>query len=238
MTIYHHGDYHEMRQRRLATKKLVKEIKQERHWRFRKKGAREDVELANIFREFGIDYLNMPHQKAFQMVRDRMEIRRADSISTKAMDFLTDNFDAYVKSDGEGRSVIRFPVVESYNQEKGEEKPMRLYSQLAGKSGTTRKIVRGVYEALINEVKEQLEEQRFIRLPELVRLKISYRPAREKHRGINPFTKKKIWINARPASNKLRFAPAKSLKDYVRDEIEVVEPKKKLKVKKVKKHRR
>lgn len=228
-----YGTAKERKAQRLAANRANKEYRQARAYRLRFKGAKDDVEAANLFLQLGIDYLNTPKHLLAEMVMKNITGRRADSISTKAMEFLTDNYDARVVKDEEGRALIQFLPAEPEKEE--EERPMKLYSLISERTGQTRKVVKEVYEALVLEARKGLRTERLFKLPELGRLKISYRPAKEKRKGRNPFSGKEMWFKAKPASNKLRFSAAKPLKLFIANKVEVVEPKKKHKKKKSKK---
>jgi len=224
------GQSKDRKAQRLAAARKNKEFRQEKAYRTRYKGAKNDVEAANLFLLLGINYFSTPKEQLAAIVREKFEGKRADAINVKAMDFLTDNFDALVELKDGFPPLIRFRPAEPEKEE--ETRPMKLYSQLAERSGQTRRVVREVYEALVLEARKALRTERLFKLPDLGRLKISYRPPKEKRRGINPFTGKKQWFKYKPASNKLRFAPAKVLKVFVAEKVEVVAPKKKKKHKK------
>lgn len=216
----------ELKEQRLAAQKANKEYRQERAYRTRYKGAKDDIELANIFAQFGIDFFRTPHETIWQRIRENVEGRRPEGLSKEAIDFLSDNFDATVERDSDLRPYIHFPK-QSNQTEEEEVRPMQLYSQIAERCGQTRKTVRIVYEAIVSEARSSLRHNRLFKLPELGRLKVNYRPPREKRRGRSPFTGEKMWFKAKPAMNKLRFSPAKALKDFVQNKVEVVAPKKK-----------
>ena len=222
-----YGQAKDRKKQRLAANKAQKEYRQEKAYRIRYKGAKDDIEAANLFLLLGIDYLHTPKDQLAQIVRERFTGKIANVLPVKAMDFLTDNFDAVIVEDEFKRGLINF---EERQPEKEEEtRPMRLYAQLAERTGHTRRVVKEVYEALVLEARKGLRTERLFKLPDLGRLKITYRPAKDKRKGINPFTGKKQWFKAKPASNKLRFSPAKVLKVFVADKVEVVAPKKKKK---------
>lgn len=218
------GQAKERKAQRLASSKANKEARDEKLYRTRYNGAKDNIEAANLFMLLGIDYFKTPKDQLASIVRDRFNGKRADSIQTRAMDFLTDNFDAEIKVE-DFRPTIRFLLPRA--EEEGEDRPMQLYSVLAERTGQTRKVVKEVYEALVLEARKSLRTNRLFKLPDIGRLKIQYRAAKEKRRGINPFTQKKMWFKAKPATNKLRFAPAKVFKLFVANKIDVVAPKKK-----------
>lgn len=102
---------------------------------------------------------------------------------------------------------------------------MSIISDVAERCEQKRSVVKEVYGALVKEVTHALKENRKVRLPDLGVLAIRYRPARPKRKGINPFTKKEQTFKAKPASNKLKFRFAKSLRVFS-EKLPVVAPKK------------
>lgn len=219
----------EEKSQRLAANRANKEYRQGRAYRMRYKGAKNDVELANIFMQFGIDYLSTPKDQLYTLVRDKIEGINPHSVSVDAIDFLVENFDAEIKYDPDMRKYIHFSEQLILTEEE-ETGPMRLYTQIAERCGETRKVVRIVYEALVKQARSSLRHERYFRLPELGRLRIKYSPPREKRWGKNPFNpKKKMLFKAKDASNKVRFSVAKQLKVFVANKVEVVPPPKKKK---------
>lgn len=104
---------------------------------------------------------------------------------------------------------------------------MNLFSEVQAKAGHPRRVVKEVYSTLISVVHRELKNERRIRLPELGILKIGFRPAREKRKGISPFNGKPMTFKAKPAMNKIRFSPTKDLKEWANAKVAVVRPKKK-----------
>ena len=217
----------EQKKQRIENQKKYKLDRQAKLERTRYKSVADDIELENIFRQFGLSIIKSPNRRdVFKSVPKVMEGKRPEYLTSKALDFLVQEFDAEVVTDNLGRTILQFP------KEKPKGESMNLFSEVAEKSGHKRKMVKEVYEAILSRIRVNLKNERYIRLPDLCRIRVSYRPAKEKRRGINPFNGKKMWFKARPASNKLRFSPLKAMKDYVADKVEVVEPKKKRKKKK------
>lgn len=212
----------EDKQRRLEGQKRHKADRQAKLERTRHKGAQNDVELANIFRQFGLNYLTQPKDELFRNVPLILEGRKYDHLKKDALDFLAENYNVQGLVLPDGSKILHFKM-----SKKGD--PMKLYSTLAERSGQTRKVVKAVYEALVTELHIGLKTERLFRLPEIGRVKVSYRPAKEKRRGRNPFTGKEGWFKAKDASNKLRFAAAKVLKTYVENKVPVIAPPKKKK---------
>ena len=215
----------EERQRRIAAQRAHHAARSEK-WYRRRGGAGKDVELANIFRELGIaDFLSLPRSDAFKLVPSRLEGRKALSLTKRALEFLEENFDMKLVRDKDMRQLVHFS--------KGG-KTMNMTKQLVQESGQPRKVVKAVYDALIGEIQKGLKEDRSVRLPGIGKLRIRYKPARPKKKGKNPFTGEAMTFKAKLASNKLRFRPAKELKEFV-GKLKVVAPKGKKKMKKKKK---
>lgn len=105
---------------------------------------------------------------------------------------------------------------------------MNIRKAIAEASEQSPKIVRSVYDALVDVVQDSLKSDRKVRLPGLGIVSIKFKPARPKRKGKNPFTGEMTTFKAKPASNKLKFRPSKDLKEFV-DKLPKVEPKKKRK---------
>lgn len=221
--------------KRLQGNKLHKADRQEKLSRTRYGEAKNDVQLANMFKQFGIDYLNTPKDQIYDQLKARLDGKKL-LLSSEAIEFLAEHYEDRIDlvKDFNGKTTVTFH--EPKQQNKGEDS-MSLLSDVAERSGQSRKIVRAVYEALCKTVRIALKNERRIRLPELAVIKVKFRPAREKRKAMNPFTKKMGWQKARPATNKVRFSPVKDLKVYVEEKVEVVAPKKK-KSKKSKKEKK
>lgn len=210
----------EQKERRLVTQKAGYEIRSERFAR-RRGGDKMDIESANSLADLGIDFFTTSRAEVFKLVPQVCEGRKWANLSERALTFLQENYDVEQVVDSEGRKLLHF---------KSGGK-MNLFTQVSeATEGIPRKKVKRVYEALISVIQDALKEDRRIRLPQLGILKVSYRKARPKRRGRNPATGEKMWFKAKEASNKLKFRPAKELKDFS-DELEVVDPKKKKKKK-------
>lgn len=182
--------------------------------RTKRGGASDDVELVNTFRLLGLDFLKFPRDQAFKQLPEILEGRQVSRYPQKAVDFLHENFEVVTLTDSGGQKRFHFV------KPKGEE--MNLYSVVAEKAGQKRKVVKEIYEALVSVAHHELREEGRMRLPELGIIRIKYSPAREKRRGVNPFTKEKNFLfKAKPASNKVKFSVAKALKDYANKKIAV-----------------
>ena len=211
----------EDRELRLQRNRQHKEFRHEKLERIRHGGAHDDVEQANIFFHLGMDIFSIPANERTTVMKKTLEGLRTDKISKASMKWLRENHDVIETPDPEGRLVIHF------SEPKHQGDDMKLYTQLAEESGQARKEIKEVYEALIKHIKHELKHERKVRLPELGRIAIRFRPAKEKRKGMNPFTKKEQWFKAKPASNKLAFRPSKDFKEWVNEKVSVEAPKKK-----------
>ncbi len=92
-----------------------------------------------------------------------------------------------------------------------------LVAAVALKANMTQKEVSAVYDALSAVVGEQLSPQGpgVVSLTGLVKIRAVAKPAQAEKQGINPFTKAKITIAAKPASRKVKVSPSKALKEAV-----------------------
>jgi nucleoid DNA-binding protein len=93
----------------------------------------------------------------------------------------------------------------------------QILTELAERTGLGKKEVQNVFDALGALCARELGAQGpgELILPDLVKLKVKITPAREAHRGIDPFTKQERDFPAKPASRKVRATPVKKLKDLV-----------------------
>ena len=92
---------------------------------------------------------------------------------------------------------------------------MNIFKTLAEETEQPTKLVRSIYDALTDKINSGLKSERRFRLPGVGILSVRYRPPRKARKGINPFTKKMTTFKAKPASNKLKFRPAKEMKEFV-----------------------
>lgn len=219
----------EQKQQRLESQKKHKADRRVKLDRTRGSALRDDIELENLFRQFGmtiIGTIGLAREQIWADVPKRMQGVLSSALNQKALDFLVTEFNAEVISDENGRTFLNFPQ----DKPKGEE--MNLFSEVAERCGQKRSVVKEVYEALLKTVRITLKSERRIRLPEFAVVKVKYQKPRERAKKWNPFTKKKAWVDARPASNKIRVTPIKFFKEWAANKVEVVEPKKKKKSKK------
>lgn len=92
----------------------------------------------------------------------------------------------------------------------------QIFNEIAEKSGMSKKDVQGVFNALNDLITRELNEGsgEFI-IPDICKLKLKGVPARPAQEGIDPFTKEKRMLPAKPASKRVRATPLKKLKDLV-----------------------
>ncbi len=202
--------------------KAHKEDREEKLERTRRGSRHDDVELANIFQGLGLLTEFMRDKaRTMELIPQRLEGKRWEMMSFGGQLFLKENFDVQLVNNASHHHVMHFP-----KHKKGE--PMRLFTQVAERSGQPRKVVKAVYEGLVKQIKSSLKEDRAIRLPDIGRVMVKYRKARPKRKGTNPFTGEKNYtFKAQPASNRVRISPARTLKVYVLEKLKLVAPKKK-----------
>ncbi len=91
----------------------------------------------------------------------------------------------------------------------------QLLTEVADRSGVTKKQAGEVLDALRDVVVEQLKSAGVIVLPLGLKLSVKDKPATKARPGINPFTKEAITIKAKPASKTVKALALKALKDAV-----------------------
>jgi nucleoid DNA-binding protein len=212
----------EQRQQRIAATKANQEYRSYRAFR-KRGGAVKDAQVANAFRELGIDYMAL-REKAFQQGPLRLEGVRVDRLSQSAVQFLVENFDVgQVEDRKSGKALLHF---KTQKEKRKDNSQMNFLKEVVDKSEIHRKEVKQVYDAMVEVIHEQLKSERRVRLPEIGVVAVRYRAAKPKRKGMNPFTKQMTTFKAKPASNKLKINPAKQLKDFAA-KLAVVAPKKK-----------
>ncbi|HEY8097179.1 MAG TPA: HU family DNA-binding protein [Methylobacter sp.] len=82
-------------------------------------------------------------------------------------------------------------------------------------SVTPKKAVDAVLKAVSAVTTQHLKAGDVIIVPGLVRLKSVKKPATKAREGVNPFTKEKMMIPAKPAMIKVKALPVKALKSAV-----------------------
>ena len=93
----------------------------------------------------------------------------------------------------------------------------QIMSELADKTGLTKKEVAGVFDALRDLVKKELGRRgpgEFV-VPDMIKLKVRKIPAKPARTGRNPATGEEMTLPPKAASKKIRATPLKKLKDLV-----------------------
>jgi nucleoid DNA-binding protein len=93
----------------------------------------------------------------------------------------------------------------------------QIMSELADKSGLTKKEITNVFSALQDLVKKELGRRgpgEFV-IPDMIKLKVRKIPANPARMGRNPATGEEMMLPPKPASKKIRATPLKKLKDLV-----------------------
>lgn len=103
---------------------------------------------------------------------------------------------------------------------KGGNKPLtksQFLNALAEPSGLARKQVAALFSSLGDLIAKQLGKKGpgIVTIPGLMKVKVVRKPATKEREGINPFTKEKITIKAKPARNVVKIQAVKALKAMV-----------------------
>jgi DNA-binding protein HU-beta len=88
-------------------------------------------------------------------------------------------------------------------------------SKLSEATGLSKKEATSYLEAIEHLVKTELKHKGEVTVPGLFRARVAVRPATAEREGINPFTKQKILIKARPERRVVKAAAVKALKDSI-----------------------
>lgn len=88
-------------------------------------------------------------------------------------------------------------------------------NEVAEAAGLKRKDIANVLIAITALAKKELNKKGLLQIPGFVKIKVVKKPATKQREGINPFTKEKITIKAKPASKAVRVRPVKALKELV-----------------------
>ena len=81
--------------------------------------------------------------------------------------------------------------------------------------GISRKQVADVIETLVAIGHKELKKNGIFVLPGFAKFVVVKKPAKPAHEGINPFTKEKQKLAAKPASKGVKARPVKAIKDAV-----------------------
>jgi len=92
-----------------------------------------------------------------------------------------------------------------------------IFNSLAERTGLTKKQVAEFFDALTQEIEQQLGKKgpRVFQIPNLCKIVAVDKPALPKRQVRNPATGEMIWANPKPASVVVRVRPLKKLKEMV-----------------------
>ena len=93
----------------------------------------------------------------------------------------------------------------------------QIITEIAGKTGLSRKQTGGVLEELTDIISRHIKKTgpgKFA-LPGLFKITTIRKPATKARKGINPFTKEEVMFKAKPARTVIKIRPLKKLKDFV-----------------------
>ena len=197
----------EDKQNRIAASKAAKAHRSEKLGRTRRGELKSDIELANIFSHLGIDFFSERREEAFSKVVPLWADRKVEDLPKVVIDFLVDNF-GLVTAWKNYKLVATFP-----NPEGGVG--MHLLDKVAGSLGVHKREVEKFYDHFQNVLHGCLKREREAHLPGIGRLYVKSIPAKPKRKGTDPSTGKRIWLEPKPAGNKVRISFSKRLKSYV-----------------------
>jgi nucleoid DNA-binding protein len=92
-----------------------------------------------------------------------------------------------------------------------------VFGTVAQHAGIHRRDVAAVFHALGSLIKADLSKQGagVVKVPGLMRITVTRKPATPARPGINPFTKEPVTFKAKPARNVVRIRPLRGLKEMV-----------------------
>ncbi len=74
------------------------------------------------------------------------------------------------------------------------------------------KLRKQIFKEELRKMAQELNKTKRANLPGVGILKVKSKPARKARQGINPFTKEKMMIKAKPRSKVIKFRPGKDLR--------------------------
>ncbi|MCE5325737.1 MAG: HU family DNA-binding protein [Planctomycetaceae bacterium] len=98
------------------------------------------------------------------------------------------------------------------------KKPMtkgQFLGTIADATELPKKKVAAVFDAMSDLLKKELKGAGLLNIAGLMKVTVIRKPATKAREGINPFTKEKIMIKAKPARNVIKVRALKTLKDMV-----------------------
>lgn len=92
-----------------------------------------------------------------------------------------------------------------------------VFATIAQHAGIHRRDVAAVFHVLGSLIKTDLSKQGagVFKVPGLMRITVTRKPATKARLGINPFTKEEVMFKAKPARNVVRVRPLRGLKEMV-----------------------
>ena len=92
-----------------------------------------------------------------------------------------------------------------------------VFSTIADHAGLHRRDVAAVFHALGSLIKADLSKSGsgVFKVPGMMRITVTRKPATKARMGINPFTKEEVMFKAKPARNVVRVRPLRGLKEMV-----------------------
>jgi len=92
-----------------------------------------------------------------------------------------------------------------------------IFNNMAERTGLTKKQVAEFFDALTQEIEQQLSKKgpRVFQVPNLCKIVAVDKPALPKRQVRNPATGEMIWAAPKPASVVVRIRPLKKLKEMV-----------------------
>ena len=100
----------------------------------------------------------------------------------------------------------------------GGTNPLEILQGIAQKTELSRKQVASVFEALSDQIKNNVGKKGpgiFV-VPGLMKITVIQKPATKARMGINPFTKQEQMFKAKPARKVIKVRPLKALKDMAK----------------------
>lgn len=92
-----------------------------------------------------------------------------------------------------------------------------VFATIAQHAGVHRRDVAAVFHALGSLIKADLSKSGagVFKVPGMMRITVTRKPATKARMGINPFTKEEVMFKAKPARNVVRVRPLRGLKEMV-----------------------
>jgi len=92
-----------------------------------------------------------------------------------------------------------------------------VFSTIGEHAGLHRRDVAAVFHALGSLIKADLSKSGagVFKVPGMMRITVTRKPATKARKGINPFTKEEVMFKAKPARNVVRVRPLRGLKEMV-----------------------